>query len=132
MPYTTEFVDEGTGVINVGSGIVTGLELITAAIEIHRVEERARRLTHGLTDLTDVQELRVTPDEIKRVAVENHITASLALPGAVVAIVAPRDHPFGMARMWEALVDDTSWKTHVFRTRAEANAWLREAVNVKR
>jgi hypothetical protein len=51
---------------------------------------------------------------------------ALSVPRApAVAIVAPSDLAFGIARMWEAFAEVTRWNTHVFRSRAEADPWLR-------
>ena len=41
-----------------------------------------------------------------------------------VAIIAPQDAPFGMARMWEAFAHDTGWQTQVFHDRPAADLWL--------
>ena len=125
MPYRTEFIDGGTGVLNVGSGVVTSAEIIEGARTVQRDESRAKRLTHGLTDLTDVSELRVTTAELRLIVDASRKTAQL-VPRGIVAIVAPRDHAFGMARMWELLIDEAGWTTRVFRDRVEAELWLRE------
>jgi len=50
--------------------------------------------------------------------------AGEAHPRAAVAIVAPKDEVFGMARMWEMMVVFTEWKIQVFRSREEADLWL--------
>jgi len=125
MPYATEFFDDGTGLLRVGTGIVTFDEIIAGARDLHLDEARARKLTHALVDFTGVTELRVSTDEARRIAEASKTTARLA-PGGVVAVVAPKDHVFGMARMWETLVDEEAgWLTRVFRERAEAEAWIR-------
>lgn len=125
MPYTTEFIDDGTGVLHVGSGIVSSGEIVAGSHEVQSDEARARRLTHGLVDLTDVTELHVTAADMRIIAQASKRTAKF-MPRGAVAIVAPRDYIFGMARMWESLVDEDGWTTRVFRDRAEAEAWLRE------
>ena len=43
-----------------------------------------------------------------------------------VAFCTPADMNFGLARMWEALADETGWEIQVFRSKAEATAWLDE------
>ena len=125
MPYTTEFVDDGTGVVHVGSGVAGSAEIVAGAREVQRIEARARKLTHGLTDLSDVTELRVTAADMRHIAEITKITAKLT-PRGFVAIVAPKDHIFGLARMWESLVDEEDWTTKVFRDRTQAETWLRE------
>ena len=128
MPYVTEFIDGGTGVLHVGSGVVTSAEIIEGARRVQSDESRARGLTHGLTDLTDVSELRVTTAELRLIVDASRKTAKL-VPRGVVAIVAPKDHAFGMARMWELLIDEDGWTTRVFRDRVEAEIWLREQLS---
>jgi hypothetical protein len=128
MPYTTDFIDDMTGVLHVGSGVVLGIEVLAGTIEVHRDAERARRLAYSLVDLTEALELRITPEELRQIAIEDHRNAAV-IPRLIVAIVAPRDHPFGMARMWEAFVEDINWRTGVFRTRSEARDWLRDQLS---
>jgi len=123
VPYSTEFVEDG--VIHLGTGVVEGAEIIAAAVEEHRIDDRARRLKFGLVDLTDVTDLRVTSEQVRRVAEENLMLSKLA-PGAVVAVVAPSDLMFGMARMWQAFASRTEWQIQIVRSRAAATAWLRD------
>lgn len=69
-------------------------------------------------------ELRVVAEQDKRIA-------ALAPPGILIAIVAPHDHGFGLARMWEVFVEGTGWETMSFRSRSDAEVWLREQVKRK-
>ena len=41
-----------------------------------------------------------------------------------VAVVAPGDHSFGLARMYEAFSGSLPWEFRVFRDSDEARAWL--------
>ncbi len=127
MTYSTEFVDHDRGIVHIGSGVVTGDELIEAAKEDRRIEARARHLKHILVDFTDATELKVTAAEIRRVVDEEMVTAALA-PGVAVAVAAPKDFEFGMARLWQSLVDDTGWNARIFRSRLEAETWLAEEI----
>jgi len=125
MPYESTYFDNDSGLLRIGKGVVTLDELLAAAKEHQSDPERAKKITHVLIDFTEVTELRMNAEEAKRLAEASKITARLA-PGGAAAIVAPRDHVFGIARMWESLVDEeASWSTRVFRDRAEAEAWLR-------
>jgi hypothetical protein len=42
----------------------------------------------------------------------------------MVAVIAPRDVSYGLARMYEALSHAVSWNFAVFRTAGEALSWL--------
>jgi len=46
---------------------------------------------------------------------------------STVAVVAPRDLEFGMTRMYASLSESLVPRIRVFRTRAEARAWIRDA-----
>ena len=125
MPYTFRIIDDGTGVIRTGSGVVTADEIITSAHETRSNPGRARKLTHALVDFSTITELRISNHEMHSVV---HATTAVAklTPGAVVALVAPASHAFGIARMWETLMDEAGWITGVFRERPEAETWMRE------
>jgi hypothetical protein len=88
-------VSEGRVVYLAGTGLLTGQEILDAKTKLLRESDRLKGLNYGLIDLTDVTELRVTRDDV------------------------------GIARMWEAFAEVTRWNTHGFRSRAEADPWLR-------
>jgi hypothetical protein len=125
MPYITKFVEDGRGVIQTGEGVLTGDELIAGSLRARAEAEISNRLEYGFADFSAVTEFRATPEDLRRLAESQMLTARL-VPRAVVAIVAPTDHVFGMVRMWEAYADATGWTTRVFRDRASAEAWLKE------
>jgi len=128
MPYTTEFIDDGRGIVHVGTGIVHGHEILASARTDRESPERMAKVTHGLVDLTRVTELKMSVDDLRRITMEHRMTAKAA-PRAVIAVVAPRDHVFGMARMWEAFATEIGWTIRVFRERGAAETWLRETLN---
>jgi hypothetical protein len=124
LPYRTTFVHDGRGVLHVGSGVVTGEEILGGDEEIQSDPDRAARIDHGLVDFTDVTELRVSSADLRLIADASRATARL-VPEAIVAIVAPRAEAFEIARMWELIANVPGWRTHVFRDRASAEAWMR-------
>ena len=87
-------------------------------------EDKVRDITFSLVDLSDVTRFEVTSDEIHRIADVAKRIALLA-PHIVVAVIAPGDYVFGLARMWETLVESTGWTTAVVRSKAEADAWVK-------
>lgn len=126
MPYTTTYVDDGKGVHKTGSGIVTGLELFSSALQGGSLDEAsARKLRYGLVDFSETTEMKVTSEDIGRIVEINRKLASLT-PGAFVAIVAPTALPYAMARLWHTFSVDLGWKASVFHTRADAIVWLRK------
>ncbi len=125
MAYTTEFVDEGRGVVHTGHGVITGDEIIDAATCALQAVQGGIPLRYALVDFSGITQFSVNTAEIKSIA---HVNIAIAeiIRDICVAIIAPSDHAFGMARMWQAHVDATDWDTCVFRDADAARAWLGE------
>ncbi|MFI5251424.1 MAG: hypothetical protein ACHQQQ_03235 [Bacteroidota bacterium] len=130
ISFSTEFIDDGKGVIQVARGKVSGTEIIDGSLEIQHFQERTGTLRYGLVDLTDVSHLDITTENILRIVQTNVITSKLS-PSSVVAIVASKDFTYGIARMWESFAVETGWKTKIFRKRDEAEIWLRDTLGSK-
>ena len=122
--FTYEYLDGGRTLHFHGSGELTGQEMIDANIKLQDEEERVRHVTSCLIVLDGITKLDVTPDDI-RTLVSIDTQLARVSPNMALAVVAPADHVFGMARMWETMVARTGWATAVFRTRAEADTWLK-------
>jgi hypothetical protein len=127
MPLSVQFIDQGRHVRFVGADHLTGREFIEAKVALATDEEQVRSIASATVDLVDVTEFDMTADEVRELARVDHLLATLT-PKVVVVIVTPLDHVFGLARMWEALAETTGWRTGVFRTREEAEIWLRETL----
>jgi len=123
MAFVTTFVNRGHCVVQVGSGVVLGSEILAGAHAVSEHVQGGAELTHGLVDLSDVTELHLSAEEVELIALENRIAAA-SMPPATVAVIATRDLAFGLARMWEAMVSGTNWRTRVFRDADAAREWL--------
>lgn len=130
MPYLTELFSDGTGLLRMGKGVLTGAEILHVLQSWPAGIAEPERITHGLVDLTDVTSLRITLDEIKAISdIDGKNAEGMNL--VHVAIVAPSDLLFGMARLYEGLAAISKWNTHFFRTRDDAKAWLNVVVSAK-
>jgi hypothetical protein len=123
MPYTTEVINNGTGILHIGSGTVSGNDLLTSVSTVLKLIQEGLTPKYGLTDLTNVTEFTVSSSDIERNAALNSEIARL-LPSVKLAIVAPTDTIFGMVRMWQAHMDRSTWDAQVFRRHEDALAWL--------
>ena len=121
--YTREVLEQGRLLVLKGSGVLTGGELVATT----------RGMVEDGLSFSKVDRVLVLLDEVTRLEVRaDHVTEVVELdrrlvhfiPRALVAIVAPKDEVFGMARMWEMMVVFTDWKTQVFRFRKDADEWL--------
>ena len=123
MAASTEFIENGRGLVFHGVGELTGREIIEVKEQLAADEGRVRLLEFVLVLLLEVRVFSITLKEVSVVAAIDHRLARL-VPHLKVAVVAPRDHDFGVARMWEAIADVPGWSKGVFRNRGEAEAWL--------
>ena len=124
MPYKTEYLDGEGGVITTYWGTVTDDEVVNSGKEKTASLERVKAYRYLLTDLSNVDEYRVSTQGIEanaKIASQFHAINSKVL----LAFVLPTDVEFGMGRMWQAYADQAGVHSRVFRTRREADEWLK-------
>jgi hypothetical protein len=128
MPIEFHSVQNGMGRIWLCCGILTGRELIANNERIldSKSYEGVRWLLIDETETT----MDISTEEIRAIRRQDDRLAAV-LPELVTAVVVPYDVGFGMTRMWEILTERPGWSTRAFRTRPEAEAWLREEVRRK-
>ncbi len=127
MPIDIRYLDEGRGVLWKAYGHLSGKEVMETNTEVHSEPERMKSYRYVLVDLTDVESVQISNNELVRIVAQDELAAR-SRPQSVVAIAAPTDVMFGISRMWEAHVDQLGWDTAVFRTRREADQWIVETV----
>lgn len=121
MPVTVEALHDG-GVVLHYSGVLTAVEIIRAKRSL--VSEQNRGLHYLIVDASAADEFHISTDELRVIAKENKRLAAIATSGMPVAIAAPQDLGFGLARMWKVFAAETGWRISVFRSRAEAESWI--------
>jgi hypothetical protein len=122
MPIRT-IIDKTIGLIRTtAAGRVTGDELVAY---YHRLRSHPdfRSSLNEIFDLTDVTEANVDGADVRRLS---GVTEEFTVRGVAVkvAIIAPRDLEFGLARMYEMLQSRSRNDVRVFRDRAEAEGWI--------
>jgi hypothetical protein len=127
MPFHAEFSPDGTGVLLIGTGLLTGDELIAVTISIGQAGERLSRVRYALADFSGVVEFLATSQDLAKLADED-VAIARRLPDVAIVLVASQPLVFGMSRMWEALAHQTGWRIMVVQTRDEALNWLRREV----
>jgi hypothetical protein len=125
MPIKADIVENGQRINFTCSGEFTAQEIINAKRSLMADTETARKVTTFLVSLVEVSAFEVDASEIRTLAEVDRRLSQL-IPRAAVAVVAPNDHDYGMARMWETITDIPGWTRHVFRTLPEAEAWLQQ------
>lgn len=122
MPVAVVFEGDGEGAVLICRGLVTGDELKAATDEIYRSDQFAT-LRYMLGDFTQAERLHISTPEV-RVIADRDRAAATTNPSIRWVIAAEQDFVFGLARMWEALMNAENIQTHIFRTVAEAREWL--------
>ena len=117
-------VDESAALIRTSCvGDVTLDQVLDHFRELEADPIRPARLLNVLLDLSDCASTP-EPDQLRAVSGQIALVEESLRFGAC-AIVAPRDVVFGLARMFEVFAGDHFQSTHVCRSRAEAEEWLR-------
>jgi hypothetical protein len=123
MAVTIEIRDD-KGVVLHYSGLLTANQIINAKRTL--VTEQHHGLRYLIVDVTAAVEIHISAAEIWAIVDENKRLALIAEPGMPVAVAAPQDIGFGMARMWEVHPHETGWRIAVVRSRAEADSWIQQ------
>ena len=126
MPLTLEFTEDH-GVILKGSSVVTGSEATALNSELIETILNGRPIEYQLVDLTQVDDFRSSPDEMKRLAVQDAEILKRC-PNMVIAIAVNDSAAFGMNRMYGSYLDVYSEapSTGLFKECEPARRWIRK------
>jgi hypothetical protein len=125
VPIDFEVLDDGTGLILICRGTLTGKDKIDTNERLLASPEILKHLKYFLID-SESAAVDMSTSDLRLIAEQDRRIAAIAPPGLAVAIIASRDADFGMARMWQVFVEETDWDTMVCRSFKEAESWLRE------
>ncbi len=122
MPYIARFTSNGVEVSF--TGVVSGTDVVDAA-RVALAGPYADDLAFILVDMSGAERMDAPTAAVRRASQDNrdHLRTH---PPFAVAVVAPQAVTFGLARMWQAYVDDTAIRSTVVRTRDDAVRWLAE------
>jgi hypothetical protein len=131
MPIHLEFRHADAGIILNCSGILGVDDFHRANQAILDKGEDLKKWLYSIVDLTFVESMTLAYEQMPVLLEQDKKMAALATPGLLVALCSSRDLGFGLARMWESLVEPFGWDTQVFRSRMEAEDWVRKNVKLK-
>ena len=131
MPIEIKDLDGGRGTLIFGKEVLTGEEYLRA-LEDHLTsdKEKFKKYRYCLSDYTAVTEAEIPSGDIELMA-EMCVEAAAVNPDVVVGVITDDDLLYGLSRMWEILIDNTTWETMVFRNRKDAFAWVEKRVKEK-
>jgi hypothetical protein len=122
MPIEIQVWDDAAGVGFHCTGTLSAKDFADATESFLATPEAIKKWRYGIIDLTSVESLNVRYEEVDKLVGRTRHLAQFALSGVIVAVSSPSDLGFGLARMWE---------TQTFRSRAEAEFWLKHRVPQK-
>ena len=128
MPYDTQLSDDYMGTIHVGSGVVTGSEILEGCKTVTALVQTTANFYYKLIDLARASEVRISPEEFEQILEQDRLIAAQR-PNDSVAIVAPNDQIRAVAEEWRRQVDDLGWSIEIVPTREEALAWIEEKMS---
>ncbi len=129
MPIELKYLDGG-GSLLVGTGTLTGREILSAINAVHETEEKTRAIVFQIGDFRLVEKVDISSMDIRTIS-ERDIRTSKINRQIITAVVAGEDVVFGLSRMWQAHSDSPSVITSVFRSMDEAEQWIKEQIKLK-
>ena len=125
MPYTISRLDNGLGVLHFWSGTITNEEYVSAiTAHFDEPQEQFGALYYSLVDLTNVEVVDVPTETVKEAARLGKANFHRN-PRVIIGFAATADLLFGLSRLWQGIVGDETWAMKAFRTRGEAEDWIR-------
>lgn len=125
MPLTTETTEDCMGVVHIGTGTVTGEELVAASRAALSLVQNTQNFHYEFVDFSDATELQFAKEHVDQITAQDRL-AAVVRPDAVVIMVAPQPEFFALAKEWQQRVEDLGWSTFVARDRDTAISWLHD------
>ena len=123
MPATYT-IDEESAVVRVECfGLLTNQDLLDCLARLYRDPARKPGMS-SLVDCRGVERMMVTPSGVQAVVMVKATMVDRRQPPWTVAVIAPQDEVFWMARTYEVLRAGSPETVRVFRQPAAANRWL--------
>ena len=130
MPVSVASMEDGAGLLFICAGKLTAKDLLDAKDRLLETPGRLEECRFAIVDLGLASSLQLSTDEVRRIAERDRELAAITRRGLPVAVLAPTDVAYGLARMWEVFVENTGWETIVFKARREGEDWVRQKASV--
>ena len=124
MTITINYLDNGLGIEIIATGTVTGHEIIEKHKEIYNSENLSKQ-RYQIIDRTHCQKYIVSNEEVMQIAKIDK-EAAKTNPNIIIAVISSTDVQYGISRVWQAYVSESTFVTKVFRDRKDAELWLKE------
>ena len=130
MPLDTQLTDDYMGTIHVGTGVVTGTEILQACKSVTVLVQSTANFHYKLIDLERVTEVRITAEELNEILEQDRLIAQQR-PNDTVAVVATNENVRAIVEDWRQRVADLGWAIEILPSRKEAMAWIQERLGAQ-
>ncbi len=130
MPIKCSY-DKNGGVILIGTGTLLAKDILEVNRSIYATHEKIKKIPYQICDYTKVEKVKIESEELIKIAEQDN-EAALVNPGMIIAVAAKKDLTFGLSRVWEAHINTSIEKLHVFRTVQECEEWIESKQNIDR
>ncbi len=129
MPIEMKYIGNAIGVLYVAKGTLTGEEIINADQKQMSNTEFLKKKKYSLCDFSQADAIEISNTELIEIAALYKEMISVVGPN-VLAIVANQDTISGASKIREVFIETegVDWHTSIFRTRDEAEVWLKSIV----
>jgi hypothetical protein len=129
MPITYQLKPDERLVVFIHVGVVTDEEFLSFYKALYE-ENRFDKSFNALVDLRQTESTVRSAEALTEFAEFIHEQYTNITSRPKVAVVAPEDISFGLARMYEVFSGDVPWEFLVFREVDSALAWLGVSENL--
>jgi hypothetical protein len=128
MPYLTGLIDDGTGILRTGVGVLTGDEILDAAHAALHLPIDMKRVNHTLIDLSQVTKFKANHTDMARIVRAARNNVIQLQHGYYIAIAAPDESVFEACQVFKAIEQAPGNYLQIFPSLPEAREWLRTAL----
>ena len=125
MPLVTETTEDCQGILQVGSGLITGEEFVQASYNALLLFQNTQNFQYEFVDLSNAISVEFAEKDLAQITVHDRVIAK-SRPDAIVIVLAPREEFYQVAKEWERAVQPLGLKTYVARDRSEARTQVRQ------
>lgn len=122
MPVSFVFENNGRGVVVTAVGEILDGELSSVSKSVY-CSEVLSKLKYQIIDLTNVDSVNTTPEQIQLLAARN-IAAAKESEGLAMAVIVSNGLMESLVRLWRFYAQDEMLQVSVFKDRMSATNWL--------
>jgi len=124
MPFEWKYTHDGAGVVMTAKDTISADDIFQFLTEVFSPDDDLPRKRFILCDYSHSTDSSITFEEVRLIA-KNTNEYSKTNPEIVVASSAPEPLLFGLTRIWEVMVEGSTWTTFVTQSLSEALDWIR-------